>query len=54
MARQWAAELGLGHLDPKGFKMKTHVGVLIKKYREALDFSNRTGSGDTAHIVKGN
>ena len=53
VAKQWAIDLGLGDLDPKGFKTKAAVGILIKKYREALDLSNRTGFGDTTHTVNG-
>ena len=29
------------------------MGILIKKYRDALDLSNHTGFGDTTHIVNG-
>lgn len=52
-AKQWAIDLGLEKSDPKGLKTKATVLILIKKYKEALDLSNRTGFGDTTHVVEG-
>ncbi|RPB23843.1 hypothetical protein L211DRAFT_225518 [Terfezia boudieri ATCC MYA-4762] len=37
VAKQWAIDLGIGHLDPKGIKTKAAAGVMLKQYMEARD-----------------
>ena len=36
-----------------GHLTKLQVGILIEKYRDALDLSNRTGFGDTTQVING-
>lgn len=50
VAKQWAIDLRIGHLDPKGAKTKAAVAVLLWKYREARALYNQTGSGDVEEV----
>ncbi|KAF8415739.1 hypothetical protein EV426DRAFT_629121 [Tirmania nivea] len=46
VAKQWAIDLGVSHLDPRGFKTKAAVAVMLKKYTQAKDIFLKIGSGD--------
>ncbi|MCU1500523.1 MAG: hypothetical protein JWM47_4476 [Acidimicrobiales bacterium] len=32
VAKQWAIDLRIGHLDPKGVKTKAAIGIMLRKY----------------------
>ncbi|KAF8430264.1 hypothetical protein EV426DRAFT_713263 [Tirmania nivea] len=46
VAKQWAIDIRIGHLDPRGIKTKGAIGIMLKKYREARCLYDQTGSGD--------
>ncbi|KAF8418303.1 hypothetical protein EV426DRAFT_679769 [Tirmania nivea] len=46
VAKQWAIDLGISHLDPRGLKTKAAVAVMLKKYTQAKEVFLKTGSGD--------
>ncbi|KAF8416350.1 hypothetical protein EV426DRAFT_721845 [Tirmania nivea] len=46
LPKQWAIDLWIGHLDPRGIKTQGAIGIMLKKYRKARCLYDRTGSGD--------
>ncbi|KAF8428774.1 hypothetical protein EV426DRAFT_711468 [Tirmania nivea] len=52
VAKQWAIDLRIGHLDPRGIKTKGAIGIMLKKYREArsdLEAKHKAAFPDAIH-----
>ena len=43
--RDWAKQMGFGHLDPKGARTKTHIHSMLQKFAAAKDLEKQSGGG---------